>query len=125
MARRQAVALPSGADLAPRALDKFRALLPGLERTGRLEPGERDTLALYCQAWCDWVDAGEQVIEQGRFQRQRVGKRIKLVENPWFVTQREAARSMERLAQELRLTPSSRVAIIEDYPVAYLLDEVL
>ena len=105
------------------AQEKFDELLPGLEGSGRLDPVERDALALYCAAWADWVEAGEQVAKLGRIVKaggrtryDRDGKLVekaadRLVPNPYLAIQQEAARNMERLAMRLRLTPDTRTAV--------------
>lgn len=69
-----------------------------------LTKSDRAAIAIFCQAWADWLEAREWIAIQGAVIERGEGT----CKNPWVSVANEAHEQLRRLACEFGLTPSSR-----------------
>jgi P27 family predicted phage terminase small subunit len=103
------IAIPS----APRQLSRearreWRRLSHELYRLGLVSRIDRAALAVYCEAWSDWLDATEKVAESGKVRTTEAGN---VIENPYYSIKKRAAELMHKFLTEFGMTPASRTRI--------------
>jgi len=92
----------------PLALVEWKRLVRILWPTGVLTEAESDVLALYCTAYCQWVEATKEVTKHGMVVKSPNNFPI---QNPYLGVANQAAKQMRSLLIELGMTPASRSRI--------------
>lgn len=99
--------------LTGKALDKWRELWPRLFVEGYADDRQADQIALYCQAFADFVEANERLEQSGKLVKD---SRNRVVVSPWLALRNQASDEMRRLADVIGLrTDDQRRARLRDY----------
>ena len=93
------------AHLTKTARTEWHRLVKELDAVGLLTNMDRGTLAMYCQAWGDHVDAQEMIKKTGVVLLNKEGN---LHRNPYYFVSNKAVEQMCKLGPLLGLDPSSR-----------------
>jgi P27 family predicted phage terminase small subunit len=88
------------------ARKEWQRIVRLLGREGTVNALDRAALAAYCQAWAQWREAGQKVLDSG-------GPVIATpngcpITNPWQSIQTGAFRRMHAMLRELGLSPAAR-----------------
>lgn len=94
--------------LSKNAKKEWRRLGRELLELGLIANVDRNTFALYCQAWADWCEAQAEVQEKGMLVRSP--NNYPMV-NPFYTIARQAAKQMDTLLSEFGLSPASRTRV--------------
>ena len=94
--------------LDPLGKGEWRRVTPELVRLGVVTVLDRVVLAGYCQCFARWRQASESLEREGSVVP---GYRGIMRKNPLIMVERQYRESMQRFAQELGLTPSSRARL--------------
>lgn len=76
-----------------------------LNEVGLLTYVDRATLAMYCDAWGEYVEARDKVEKLGTVIKTTKGN---LIQNPYYSIKNQAMKQCQQLARELGMTPSAR-----------------
>jgi P27 family predicted phage terminase small subunit len=106
----------AGVPTAPKHLTKlakveWKRVARHLAALGVLTHSDRGILAIYAQAWGRMAEAEEELAKSGTIIKSPSGYPI---QNPWLAVAIKAAEQVNRFAQQLGLTPSSRSRIRVD-----------
>lgn len=102
---------PAWLDLNASAL--WDKLAPELAREGLLCELYRDTFALLCQAWSNYLDAQKQISEKGMVIRTSRGN---LKKNPWLAVGKTELYIFLALSKQFGLSPASKQSIYKEKP---------
>lgn len=91
--------------LSKEAKDKWRKLVPELDRLRLLTKVDGDALATYCQAWAEFRQATEVLEQEGRYTTNAAGTRVS---HPAVIQQRTAWKFIKEFSALFGLDPSSR-----------------
>lgn len=94
--------------LTSRAAAKWDELVPELEAAHLLSRLDGELLAIFCQAWADWIEAELAVRGASPVIDTMLGN---LVVSPWRTVANQHRKELLRLAVELGLSPSARSRI--------------
>lgn len=94
--------------LTEAARHEWRQIAPKLERLGLLTEIDRSALALYCQAWGDWITA-RRVLKQSATVIK--GPDGGLMLNPYLKVATTAARQMREFLGLFGMSPSDRTQV--------------
>jgi P27 family predicted phage terminase small subunit len=128
---RPAPGIPTVPDhLSPEAKAEWRRVAKGLNAIGLLTKIDRATLAGYCQAWSDWVEAEEQLRRYGKVVKSPVRTVVKKqrkdgaeqiettggfpMQSPFLAIRNKALDTMHKFAVEFGMTPAARSRIGAD-----------
>jgi len=97
------------------AREEWQRIVPMLEASKVMSPRHQQTLAAYCDALADMVQADTELREQGRTVTDDKGRQSN---HPAWNRKRDARNQMLKLASEFGLTASalSRVSAIDQGP---------
>jgi P27 family predicted phage terminase small subunit len=87
-----------------------------LKDSGLLSHLDRNTFALYCQTWAQWIEAQEQIAQHGMLVRAPSGYPM---QSPYIGIANGLAKKLIQMSAEFGLTPSSRsrIRLTDDKPV--------
>ena len=108
------IAIPAApAYLSPGAKAEWDRITPHLEAAGLITHLDMGVLALWCDAWADYVEAREMI---ARPADQGGGWMVKTpnnyeVQSPWVAQMNRAAERMVKCGTEFGFTPSSRARV--------------
>jgi P27 family predicted phage terminase small subunit len=109
-----APALPDPpAHLTGEALIEWNRVAPDLFKAGVLTIADRAALAVYCQAWADWVEACGEMAVGNKVITTEKGYQV---QSPWVGIANRAMDKMLKFASEFGLTPASRTRIHAEPP---------
>lgn len=91
--------------LTAEAKAEWKRIVPDLTESRVLSKADRATVAAYCQAWADYVEAHKSIVKDGAT---FVTPKGYIAKNPMVTIRNESRLAMLRYAQELGLTPASR-----------------
>ena len=94
--------------LSGEARREWRRVAHDLHQAGLLKACDRGALAAYCQAWADWVDANEHLVNEGKVLTTDKGYEYA---SPWVGIANAASQRMRQYMTEFGLTPSARVRL--------------
>jgi P27 family predicted phage terminase small subunit len=94
---------PAGLD--QRARTEWKRITRVLDAAGILTVADRAMLAVYCQAWSEWIDAEAHLANDGRVLEDKKGRSYP---SPYLKVANDAYNRMRQAAIEFGLTPSSR-----------------
>ncbi len=92
--------------LTKHAKEMWTELVKVLGESGVLTKADRNTMALYCEAYSQWRNAKEEIEKKGAVLDDPDGGRM--YRNPYVAIQHEAATRMMSIGGTLGLDPSSR-----------------
>ena len=111
------IVAPAGTPPAPAWLceigqQEWQRVVPMLEASQIMSPRHQQTLAAYCDAYADMVQADAELREQGATQ---VDEKGRVTNHPAWQRKRDARLHMLKFASEFGLTASalSRVSVVE------------
>lgn len=87
---------------------EFNRIVEMMEPTQLLTNGDVNTLALYCDTLADYHAFDRKIKQKGYMMRDRV--------NPFIREKRNSAQLLDKLANELGLTPGSRASLAINMP---------
>lgn len=87
------------------ALKEWKRILPILQNRGIVTAGDRALLCAYCVAWEQWVEGQAKTRRYGSVIVKKDGGAFF---SPYFGLTNSAAKTLQRLASELGLSPVSR-----------------
>jgi P27 family predicted phage terminase small subunit len=98
------------------AADEWHSVAPELYRLGLLTTVDLTALAAYCQAYGYWRQAVEALAKMAERDELTSGLMLKtanggVMQNPLFLTAKQASKDMIRYASEFGLTPAARSRI--------------
>jgi P27 family predicted phage terminase small subunit len=96
------------AELSDQAKVEWGRLSQELATLGLLSRIDRAALAVYCEAWSDWLDATMQVRQYGKVIKTTAGN---VVDNPYYSIKKRSAELMHKFLTEFGMTPASRTRI--------------
>jgi P27 family predicted phage terminase small subunit len=96
------------------AKTEWARVAPMLARNGLLTEMDLDALTCYCQAWCTWKAASEQIRKFGMVIKARNGFPM---QSPYVSIANKAMVMMKGLMMEFGMTPSSRSHVSRDVEV--------
>lgn len=113
-------AQPAGTPTAPRrltgiALAKWNELAPELHRTGVYTVVDVDALERYCLIYQRWVEAEEQIADEGFI---TLTEKLNQIQNPYLSVANRCIKQLDSLASSFGLTPSSRTGVKSEPPPA-------
>ena len=91
------------------AAREWRSIIKVLDAMGLLTKADRTALALYCEAYSRWIEAGEQV--------KKIGMVVKnaqtgvVYQSPYLAIVNKAFEQIQKFLIEFGMTPSSRTRI--------------
>ena len=100
--------------LGREARAEWRRVVPDLARMGTLARIDRATVSAYCEAWAAYVEAVQDVDTHGTVQKSRDGVDQR---TPYVALLKDARAAMQQLAQQLGLSPASRLRMTSKAPV--------
>ena len=93
------------------AVAEWERIVPELSRLGVLAKVDRAALSTYCAAWSKFVKAERLLQEDDLVAERRAGNGP--AKHPGWQVWREAATTVQALAKELFITPSSRLRSVK------------
>lgn len=90
------------------AVKEWKRVVPFLTKYGILTDLDRNTLALYCQSWADYLNYTEILRESGSTYETALGQ---IKPRPEVLMRRQAWMEVIRVSTEYGLTPSSRAGM--------------
>lgn len=97
---------------------EWRRVVPALDRIGMLDQVDRASLAAYCSAWSDYVEADRAIrehgvlmtVEKARYSRSGdlLGVDEVTVKNPAVQIKREVERNLRGMCTDFGMNPSAR-----------------
>lgn len=104
----RAVRMHAPGHLSDTAKAEWRRIMPELYRLGLLTVVDRSSLAAYCQAYSDWLDAEEHLIDEGKVLATDKGYKYL---NPWWSVRCKSLELMDKFGSRFGFDPSSRSRI--------------
>lgn len=101
------------ANLTEAAVVEWNRVAPELFTAKILTNADRGALAIYCQAWADWVEARNHIIGAKKVVLSPNGYEM---QSPWVAIANKASEKLVKIASEFGLTPASRVRLATDPP---------
>ena len=104
--------------LSKKAQAEWRRIVPELQRAGILTRLDRTTLALYCQAYSDYVESLEMFEKPWPTTPLFETKNKNVVQHPALSIRNKAFKTLVSIAAEFGLSPSSRskIEVTENTP---------
>jgi P27 family predicted phage terminase small subunit len=94
--------------LSKEARKEWHRIVPELESLGLLSKMDRAALAAYCQAYGRWVEAQENLRDEGTLYETARGN---VITNPRLWVANKALEQMHKFLTEFGMTPASRTRI--------------
>jgi len=92
-------------ELGPLARQEWDRVVGHLAATGVLSHFDRGPLAIYCAAYCHWIEATEAIQKYGTMMKSPSGYPV---QSPYVAIANRQAEIMMRIASEFGFTPASR-----------------
>lgn len=104
---------PASAPACPRELNpiarkEWRRVVREMDALGMLTQLDRAALAMYAQAWAEWVESVEKLARTGYLIKAPSGY---LIQNPFVSIKTQAEKAMAKIGIEFGMTPASRSKI--------------
>ena len=96
------------AHLTESAVLEWNRVAPQLFTARVLTDADKASLAAYCQAYADWVDAREALRTHGFT---IITEKGNIIQSPWVGIANKAMNNFVRIAAEFGMTPSSRTRV--------------
>jgi len=107
------ISIKAPSHLNPTAKVAWRRLVKMFDKAGTMSEADQDILALYCDAFSEYLKAKKQLSKRGEKMILYTPNGYQY-ENRWIAIRNRAATQMHKLGAELGLTPASRSRIIVD-----------
>jgi P27 family predicted phage terminase small subunit len=101
------------AHLRGEALCEWQRVCAQLHPLGLLTAVDRNSLAVYCLAYAEWIEADNMVKQQGKVLISDKGNSYL---NPWVGIRNKAAEQMHKISQQFGMTPASRTRVATPRP---------